>query len=206
VDKEFAPDNSGHCDGLRKAFTPRAFFVCCLVVNESVVMATTTLSSVIIESVEEEISPESIESIETEETTATSTSTTFPTEETTTTSSPTEESTCSDRTNRLAADPSSSNPCWTAAITRSHGYTPDSGSFLCTGALITPTALLTTATCVSRLFGQDLGGFKVVLGSGRIIHPNNGVTKDGVSRDVTGLVIHEEYGVVGGMVRGYDVG
>lgn len=29
VDKEFVPDESGHCDGLRKAFTPRAFFVCC---------------------------------------------------------------------------------------------------------------------------------------------------------------------------------
>lgn len=30
VDKEFINDDlEGHCDGLKKAFTPRAFFVCC---------------------------------------------------------------------------------------------------------------------------------------------------------------------------------
>jgi hypothetical protein len=34
VDKEFVSDEAGgHCDGLRKAFTPRAFFVCCMFVN-----------------------------------------------------------------------------------------------------------------------------------------------------------------------------
>jgi len=32
VDKEFIAD-TGHCDGLRKAFTPRAYFVCCSFVN-----------------------------------------------------------------------------------------------------------------------------------------------------------------------------
>ena len=30
VDKEFVADSrKGHCEGLRNAFTPRAFFVCC---------------------------------------------------------------------------------------------------------------------------------------------------------------------------------
>jgi len=76
----------------------------------------------------------------------------------------------------------------------------DPGSFVCAGALIHPSVLLTTATCVSRLFAQDLSLFKVALGSNHLLHPVNGPTPDADYRDIKELVIHEDY-VVDGHLR-----
>ena len=46
MDNEFREDSlGGHCDGLKKAFTPRASFVCCeLATNNSEVATTETLA------------------------------------------------------------------------------------------------------------------------------------------------------------------
>ncbi|OXA56496.1 transmembrane protease serine 11B-like protein [Folsomia candida] len=287
VDKEFVADEDGHCDGLRKAFTPRAFFVCCKLlggVTDNTTSTTTPIStptttptsSISIESVEEDESKSveepgsnSIEDLVTMTTvednimtTTTEISTKLPelvtmttklldvttlTQETTaamttTTSTPpgnnnktetmettvvvtetsvnthTHYSSClNNRINRLAAKSTTQQICWTGALTRTplnnhthQNHTPstttysDPGTFLCSGALISSTILVTTATCVSRLFGQDLKQFKVVLGSRRLIHPMNGWSQ-GWYRDVEELVIHEEYGVYGGVVRVNDV-
>ena len=81
----------------------------------------------------------------------------------------------------------------------------DLGSFLCAGALIHPSVFLTTATCVSRMFSQDLSLFKIALGSGHLVHPANGPTADADYRDIRELVIHEDY-VVDGHLRINDIG
>ncbi|CAG7819684.1 unnamed protein product [Allacma fusca] len=110
---------------------------------------------------------------------------------------------------RLATQGSSgpSASCWTGAIVRSPttlSMQADPGSFICAGALIHPSVLLTTATCVSRLFAQDLSLFKVALGSNRLLHPANGLTPDADYRDIRELVIHEDY-VVDGHMRINDI-
>lgn len=82
----------------------------------------------------------------------------------------------------------------------------DPGSFICTGALISEDFLLTTATCVSRLFAQDLSLFKVALGSRHLVHPMNGPTPDAVYRDIVQLIVHEDYNIQGLFKRVNDIG
>jgi len=105
---------------------------------------------------------------------------------------------------RLAAikPPSGVNTCWMAALVRRSGAVvsgmgggiySDPGAFLCTGALVHSNYVVTTATCVSRLFGQDFKLFRVAVGSRHLLHPGVGQSPDAVYRDVESLIIHEEF-------------
>jgi len=66
--------------------------------------------------------------------------------------------------------------------------------------------LLTTGTCVSRLFGQDLSQFKVALGSKHLLHPMNGPTPDAIYRNIKELIIHENYNYIHSHIRVNDIG
>jgi secreted trypsin-like serine protease len=88
-----------------------------------------------------------------------------------------------------------------AALTRKAGIASysDPGAFLCAGALIHANYILTTATCVSRLFGQDLSLFRVAVGARRLEHPavsadqRRSDDEHTQFRDIQSLIIHEEF-------------
>lgn len=70
--------------------------------------------------------------------------------------------------------------------------------------MITKDYLLTSATCVSRLFQQDLNLFKVIPGAKHIVHPSHGLSA-AEYRDILEIHVHKDY-TVNGHLRYNDIG
>ena len=80
--------------------------------------------------------------------------------------------------------------CWLAAIMEISTKEGQPDQFICTGALVEPDLIVTSASCTLRMFETGVDGFEVVLGDANL---NIDLPFGVQTHEISQVIVHENY-------------